>query len=204
MRLMKPYSAACDRNKDPILKVLQSIIRRSDRRLLEIGCGTGQHAEYMSPYFPHLDWYPSDLGENVAQMRQWFNQDRIPNLQLPIKLDVSKDDFPKLKFDIVFTANTLHIMHWKDCKSFMKLLGNRLREDSRALFYGPFNYEGQFTSKSNEEFDASLKQRDPLRGIRSFEDINNNMTKNGFEILADIEMPAHNRVLIFNRLKHQS
>ncbi len=198
---MKPFSAACERNKEPILQVLKTVITRADRRLLEVGTGTGQHAEFMAPYFPQLEWHPTDLGERLSDLKIWHRDLRASNIQPPQRLDVSKDDFPKLKFDLVFTANTLHIMHWKDCKAFMKLLGNRLRENSRAIFYGPFNYEGNFTSESNREFDALLKERDPLSGIRSFEDIHNNMSKHGFELVEDVEMPANNRMLIFNRLK---
>lgn len=197
----KPYSAACDRNKEPILHVLQQVILPSDRRLLEVGTGTGQHAVYLAPHFPQLEWFPTDLSVNIPGMNLWFQEAKIPNIQKPVRLDVGKDDFPKLKFDVVFTANTFHIMHWKECKSFMKLLGNRLREGARFVVYGPFKYEGKFTSESNAEFDLSLKGRDPLMGIRAFEDVLSNMTKNGFELLEDYEMPANNRMLVFQRLK---
>ncbi len=199
----KPFSEACENNKVPILEVLRSVIVSSDRRLLEIGTGTGQHAIFMAPQFPHLEWYPTDLSDKLPGMNQWFQEARIQNIQKPVRLDVAKDDFPKVKFDVVFTANTFHIMHWKDCKSFMKLLGNRLRENSRAVFYGPFKYNGEFTSESNAAFDQSLKERDPLSGIRAFEDILSNMIKNGFEIVADVDMPANNRMLVFNRLKFE-
>lgn len=197
----KPYSASCDSNKAPILEVLYKTILPSDRRLLEIGSGTGQHAVYLAPKFPQLEWYPTDLSSNLSGMNLWFKEARIATIQKPTRLDVSKDDFPKLKFDVVFTANTLHMMHWKDCKAFMKLLGHRLREGSRAIFYGPFKYQGEFTSPGNAEFDLSLKAKDPLSGIRAFEDINNNMIKNGFELLEDYDMPAHNRILVYQRLK---
>lgn len=197
----KPFSAACERNKDPILEVLQQVIQRSDRRLLEVGSGTGQHAVHMAPHFPWLEWHPTDLSVNIPGMKLWFAEARIPTIQTPVRLDVAKDDFPKLKFDIVFTANTLHIMHWKECKSFMKLLGGRLREGSRAVFYGPFKYGGEFTSESNAVFDQSLKATDPLRGIRSIEDIVSNMDKNGFDLSHDFEMPANNRCLVFSRRK---
>lgn len=199
----KPFSAACERNKDAILEVLKETILPSDRRVLEIGAGTGQHAVYFAPHFPQVDWYPTDLSDKLQGMKLWLEEAKIPNIQRPLRLDVSKDDFPKLKFDVVFTANTFHIMHWKDCKSFMKLLGNRLRENSRVVIYGPFKYNGEFTSESNAQFDQTLKERDPLSGIRNFEDILNNMVKNGFELIADYDMPANNRILVFNRLKFQ-
>ncbi len=195
----KPYSAACDRNKEPILEVLEKHILPTDRRLLEVGSGTGQHAVFLSPFFPQVEWYPTDLTENLPKINMWLKEANNPNIQKPVRLDVSKDDFPKLKFDVVFTANTLHIMSWKNCKSFMKLLGNRLREDSRAFFYGPFKYNGEFTSESNAEFDSGLKLKNPESGIRAFEDVNNNMIKNGFELVQDYEMPANNRMLVYNR-----
>ena len=197
----KPFSPACERNQGPILEILKQAILPNDRRLLEVGAGTGQHAVFMAPHFPWLEWYPTDLSASLFGMKKWIDGSQVPNIQKPIKLDVARDDFPKLKFDVVLTVNTLHIMHWKDCKSFMKLLGHRLREGSRAVIYGPFKYNGEFTSPSNAEFDISLKEQDPLRGIRAFEDVNSNMIKNGFELLEDHEMPANNRMLVYSRLK---
>lgn len=197
----KPFSSACERNQASILEVLKNYIKTSDRRILEIGSGTGQHAIYFAPHFPYLEWYPTDLAKNLAGIKLNLAEAKIPNILIPLKLDVGCDDFPKLKFDVVFTANTFHIMHWKEAKSFIKLLGHRLREGSRAIFYGPFKYEGQFTSTSNEAFDLELKKQDPLSGIRSFEDINNAMIKNGFELVDDIDMPANNKILVYTRLK---
>jgi hypothetical protein len=95
-------------------------------------------------------------------------------------------------------------MHWKECKTLIKLLSGRLQEHGKVIIYGPFNYNGQFTAPSNEEFDKSLRQNDPLSGIRSFEDVNKAMAKQGFELVKDYEMPANNRMLVYNRLKFVS
>lgn len=197
----KPFSPACERNQEPILEIMKEFITRDDHRLLEIGSGTGQHAVYLAPHFPWLEWHPTDMSDKLSGMRLWFNEAKIKNIQAPVRVEIGKDEFPKLKFDLIFTANTFHIMHWKECKTLMKMFGNRLREGSRVLIYGPFKYNGAFTSESNERFDQELKQRDPSSGIRSFEDVLNAMTKNGFELIADNEMPANNRMLVFNRLK---
>jgi hypothetical protein len=92
-------------------------------------------------------------------------------------------------------------MHWKEVKSLIKQFGGRLREGARVVIYGPFKYGGNFTTQSNEEFDLSLKAKDPMSGIRSFEDVNNNMIKNGFELVMDVAMPANNQMLVYRRLK---
>jgi cyclopropane fatty-acyl-phospholipid synthase-like methyltransferase len=197
----KPFSPACERNKDPILNVLKEIITKDDRRLLEVGAGSGQHAVYFAPHFPQVEWYPTDVAANLMGMKLWFKEYNIPNIRPPIRLEVGKDELPKLKFDVVFTANTFHIMNWKECKSLMKMFGGRLREGSRVVIYGPFKYDGEFTSESNAEFDLQLKARDPLSGIRSFEDVNNTMIKNGFELVVDEDMPANNQMLVYSRLK---
>jgi tRNA G46 methylase TrmB len=49
----KPFSAACERNRDPILAVLRTHF--ADRqRVLEIGSGNGQHAVHFAAAMPHL------------------------------------------------------------------------------------------------------------------------------------------------------
>jgi cyclopropane fatty-acyl-phospholipid synthase-like methyltransferase len=204
MNIEKPFSAACERNREPILEVLKRFITRDDKRLLEVGTGTGQHAVYFAPHFPWLEWFPTDVQTNLSGMKLWFDEFNIPNIQKPQRMEVGKDELPKLKFEIIFTSNTFHIMHWKECKSLMKMFGGRLREGARVVIYGPFKYDGQFTSESNGEFDQSLKLDDPMRGIRSFEDVKNNMEKNGFELTEDVDMPANNQMLVFTRLKHRS
>jgi SAM-dependent methyltransferase len=197
----KPFSSACERNQQPILDVLVQVIDGQDRRLLEIGSGTGQHAVFLAPHFPQLDWYPTDVSANLKGINQWLEEARVSNIQKPMRVEIGKDELPKLKFDLIFTANTFHIMHWKDVKSLIKQFGGRLREGSRVLIYGPFKYGGVFTTPSNEEFDQGLKTKDPLSGIRNFEDVNTNMIKNGFELMMDVAMPANNQMLVYRRLK---
>lgn len=198
-----PFSPAADRNKEPILKVLQEIITPNYLHVLEIGAGTGQHAEFFASHFPELNWTATERNENMKFLNKRVQDARLRNLLPPKKFEVGQDDFPKWTYDVIFTANTFHIMHWKECKTLIKLLSSRLEEHGLVLIYGPFNYNGDFTSESNKEFDASLKARDPLSGIRSFEDVHKAMVKNDFQLIKDYEMPANNRLLAFKRLKFQ-
>lgn len=195
----KPYSPACDRNKDAILEILK-LYDISESRVLEIGTGTAQHAVYFASKLPKLHWVCSDVKENHGGIKTWLKEAKLPNVHGPEVLKVGVDDFPgKKPFDVVFTANTLHIMSWKEDKALFKLLGKRLREASLVFIYGPFNYNGNFTSDSNQMFDQSLKARDPQSGIRHFEDVTSAMEKKGFKLLKDHEMPANNRLLVFEK-----
>lgn len=197
---MKENTTACDRNQQPILEVLQEIVTGQDKNIFEIGSGSAQHALFMAPKFPHLTWITSDVGANQNHLKAILQKSPLPNVRGPFLFEVGKDDFPRIPFDLVFTANTFHIMSWKNCKTLMKTLGARLREGSQVIIYGPFNYEGTFTSESNAEFDKMLRSKNPESGIRSFEDVCNAMVKNGFVLYKDFEMPANNRTLVFTRL----
>ncbi len=198
--MKKINSPSVQRNKDPIYEVLKQYLR-PDTRLIEIGSGTGEHAIYFGEKFPSTHWVTTDTVENLSNITAWLQEAKLKNVHGPEKLKVGEDDFPgKRPFDYVFTANTLHIMSWKEDKSFFKLIGKRLREGCLAFIYGPFNYGGNYTSDSNREFDGWLKNRDEKSGIRNFEDVESNMKKAGFKLLKDHEMPANNRLLVFERL----
>jgi len=192
------YSAAADNNKAPILEVLKEYIH-GEKRLLEIGSGTAQHALHFAKHFEQLKWVTSDVEENHPTINAVLKKEKINNIYGPEKLKVGEDDFPKGSFDFVFTANTLHIMSWKENKTLFKLLGKRLREGSMVFIYGPFKYNGDFTTPSNREFDSYLKEKNIKSGIRNFEDVKKNMTDYGFKLINDHEMPVNNRLLVFVR-----
>jgi cyclopropane fatty-acyl-phospholipid synthase-like methyltransferase len=198
-----PYEPSCDRNKDSILEVLKEVISPFNKTLLEVGAGSAQHAIYLAPHFEKLQWLTSDVPYKHSGIKLALKAAKIANIHGPLPYTIGKDDFPKQPVDLVFCSNVLHIISWKLTKTFMKTLRNRLREGSQVVFYGPFNYDGKFTSKSNEDFDTQIKQKNPDSGIRSFEDICKVMKKNGFDLCKDYEMPANNRTLVFTRLEHK-
>ena len=105
-----PYSESCERNKTPILKVLQQLLPSSGK-ILEIGSGTGQHIVHFAPYFPVLQWQPSDRDEYLQGLTARVVQEGSPNILPPIKLDVL-ESWPDRVFDAVYSANTAHIMGW--------------------------------------------------------------------------------------------
>lgn len=193
----KPFSAAAERNRVYILKVMKEVITSSDRKLLEVGSGTGQHSVYLAPHFPHMIWVTSDVKENHPGIKMWLDESGAPNIIGPGVFQVGVNDFPNGDFDVVFSANTFHIMKWEECKILMDLLGRNLHAGAKCFFYGPFNYKGSFTSESNREFDKSLKASAPHMGIKNFEDVELCMAKNGFSLLKDYDMPANNRLLVF-------
>lgn len=193
----KPYSPACERNREPILAALRPHF--ADRRhVLEIGSGTGQHAVHFAAALPHLLWQTSDRPEWLPGIRLWLAEASLPNTPPPIELDVG-GPWPGERFDAVFSANTLHIMGWREVEALFESLPAVLADDACLTIYGPFNYAGRFTSPSNAAFDASLRADDPRRGIRDFEAVDALARRIGFELIEDLAMPANNRCLSWQR-----
>ena len=90
-------------------------------------------------------------------------------------------------------------MSWENVLHFFQGVGEILAEDGVLCIYGPFRYEGKYTSESNADFDRYLKQRDPLSGIRDFEAVNRLAEEQGLNLLNDYSMPANNQTLVWKR-----
>ncbi|MBT9589371.1 MAG: DUF938 domain-containing protein [Thiobacillus sp.] len=195
----KPFSESCVQNRGPILTVLREVF--ADRsKVLEIGSGTGQHAVDFGAALPHLRWQTADVRPHHAGIQLWLNDAALPNVLPPIELDVNQQDWRRGRYDAVFSANTLHIMGWPEVGQFFEGIGSVLEAGGVLVIYGPFNYNGAFTSESNARFDAWLKSRDPVSGVRDFEAVDALARAQGLSLQQDIAMPANNRTLVWKRL----
>lgn len=194
----KPYSAACERNRDPILGVLRGFF--ADRRhVLEIGSGTGQHAAYFAAAMPYLEWQASDRVENLEGIRTWLDPAALANTPAPLPLDVARDAWPAGPFDALYSANTLHIMSWSEVEALFAALPRVATADAKLAIYGPFNVDDRFSSDSNAAFDASLKARAPHMGLRDVAAVDALARAAGFAHLEDVALPANNRILLWQR-----
>ena len=105
------HSEACERNKGPILNILNDIF--ADRHnVLEIGSGTAQHAVHFGNNLNQLVWQTSDLKENLSDITERIKLEGPDNIKLPLELDVTHRPWNVEAADAIFTANTLHIMPW--------------------------------------------------------------------------------------------
>ncbi len=163
--------------------------------VLEIGSGTGQHAVYFAKNLPYLNWYCSDRLEYLSGIKLWLDESNLNNLHYPIELDVKKDTWPDLSVDVIFSANTIHIMSKVEVTSFFQGVGKILDKNGLFIVYGPFNYNGLYTSKSNEDFDIWLKQKNLQSCIKDFEFLESLAKKANLKFDQQIDMPANNKIL---------
>ena len=192
----KPFSPASERNRDPIAKLLQPLLAEAET-VLEIGSGTGQHAVYFGARMPHLTWLTSDLPENHSAIRMWVEEAALPNVRPPFVLDVDGNEWPVVRADAAYTANTLHIVSWSSVEHMFAGVSRVIKATGLFCVYGPFIYDGEHTSQSNAQFDRSLRARDPQSGIRDFEKIGELAARNKLLLQDDCAMPANNRLLVF-------
>ena len=193
----KPWSAACERNREPILAVLREEFGGC-RHVLEIGSGTGQHAAHFAAAMPWLTWQASDRAENLPGIRAWLADAALPNTPPPLVLDVT-GAWPATRFDAVFSANTLHIMGWDAVEALFRALPAATTPDARLAIYGPFHEHGQPTSESNAAFDASLRARESHMGVRDREAVEALAATAGFQPQGAFALPANNRLLLWQR-----
>ena len=196
-----PFSEACERNKDAILDVIRPVLNEA-QWVLEVGSGTGQHAIYFAAQYPSLRWQTSDQAVFLAGVAAQIVNADLANVEPPAELDVKQPVWfrDSRKFDVIYTANTFHIMGWSEVQAFFDGLAQVSAPSATLVVYGPFKYGGEFTSSSNESFDQNLRARGTFSGIRSFEDVNELANKAGYELVSDTAMPANNQCLIWRNL----
>lgn len=196
---MKPHSQACENNKQPILVCLREILVEPGL-VLEIGSGTGQHAEFLAAELPHLQWQPTDHPAAIGDCEERLQQAALANVRAPLALDVAASRWPLAAADAAFSANTAHIMSWPEVQAMFMGLATTLPLGAPFCLYGPFNYGGNFTSDSNRMFDEHLRSRAPHMGIKDIEDLLDLAALSDFALAADHPMPANNRLLVWRRV----
>lgn len=194
------FSDACERNKEPILEVLENYLPNRGF-VLEIGSGTGQHIVFFAEKLKALKWQPSDLAENLPGLTARIEAEGGENIKPPMELDVNADlsAWPERVLSAVVSANTAHIMDWGSVRAMFAGVGKKLKERGIFCLYGPFNEGGKYTSDSNRAFDMQLKSQNPDMGLRDVKSMESLAEKSNMHMIDQVRMPANNQLLVFRR-----
>lgn len=199
-----PVWPAAERNKQPILDEMVKVIGRSHGTMLEVAAGTGQHAQHFTPHFPGFDYFVSDCDpQHLDTLRRRIGVSKLKNLMGPLHLDTRRWDrahaaLVNLRLHVIYCANMMHIAPWSATLGLLRAAASCLQPEGVLLTYGPYKDNGVHISSSNEEFDASLRQRDPDWGVRDLVDLRAAAREVGLTLVERRPMPANNSLLVFH------
>lgn len=189
-------SAASERNKEPILEVLKLYLSQGEKSVLEIGSGGAVHVQFFSRNLPQTKWQPSEVGSQLGFLTQQLHGLSSERILSPIEYEIGVTQLTG-NYDAVYTANTFHIMTEDLALRAVQAAAQLLTQNGHLMVYGPFKYDGEFTTESNARFNEHLKMTDPRRGIRDFEKIAQQAEESGLQLVKDHSMPANNQLLVF-------
>ena len=195
------FSPSAARNSAPILAVMKRVLPKHGQ-VLEIGCGTGEHAVCFAEAMPDITWQPSDpdLASRMSTA-SWIAFKGVNNVLSPLDIDVCSKEWgvePSMVFDAIVSINMIHIAPWEATLGLFAGAGRLLRASGILLLYGPFMHNGIHNAPSNAAFDESLKASNPSWGLRNIDDLKRVAEVSGLRLSDTIGMPANNNVLVFS------
>jgi len=195
-RLYYPHVA---RNRAAILDVLRRVLPQRGL-VLEIASGSGEHAAYFAKELPALAWQPTDADpQALASIAAHGTAGGAANLLAPLHLDVTAEHWPVERADAAMCNNMIHIAPWKVSEGLLAGAQRTLPAGGVLYLYGPYKVDGRHTAPSNQEFDASLRARNPAWGIRDLADVVDLAKRHDFALAETVPMPANNLSVIFRR-----
>lgn len=190
---------AIERNREPILKVIQDVLPDSGL-ILEVASGTGAHAACFAPRFPGVSWQPTDgASESLPSITQWAAASGADNILPPLLLDAASEHWPVRQAAAMVCINMIHISPWQSTLGLLAGAGRVLPTGGVLYLYGPFRIDGQHTAPSNVRFEGWLKGLDERYGVRDLTEMTGIAEAHGLRLAHCIDMPANNFSVVFER-----
>lgn len=192
-------SAAAERNKDPILTVLESVLPATGS-VLEIASGTGQHVCFFAAELPGIRWQPTEPdAPHLGAIETRIRESGLTNIEAPIALDVHQPRWlVAMDYDAILCINMLHISPWSATNALCIGAARHLRTGGKLVLYGPYLEQGTAV-QSNLDFDATLKRRNQEWGLRDLEDVTRTAALHGLHRQQIVRMPANNLTVVFSK-----
>lgn len=199
---LRMFSPSAERNAEPILRVLKDLFP-AHGMVLEIGCGTGEHAVCFAAAMPTLTWLPADPDPAYrASTASWIGFKGLGNVLAPIDVDASSPIWGVemlAPFDAMVSINMVHIAPWAATVGLFSGTGRLLRKGGLLCLYGPFVHSGIHNAPTKAAFDESLRTRNPDWGLRDIADLELIAQAAGLRLDKSVDMPANNTLLVFRR-----
>ncbi len=119
------------------------------KRILELGCGTGNLSELIVKTYPNAEKVLVDISEEVISQckSRLENNDRVEYYQA----DINELDFPADSFDLIVSSITIHHLKHHEKELLFKKTFSWLTNE------GVFTYSDQFAGVTKEIYDNHMK-----------------------------------------------
>lgn len=191
---------AADNNKQYILEALQKL-NLLKGRVVEIGSGPGQHGIHFCQHVSELTWQPTEITSKLPLTLQWYEVSQkqgLTNYLKPCAFHIGTDSIAASDFDLVYSANVLHIISEELAQHLIKQLVETMNSGQKLVCYGPFKQDGDYTSESNRDFDQWLFS-EGYGGMQDLEDIPN-WSQGELSLLQFESMPANNFIVVYQKV----
>jgi len=201
---LSPYVAwAGNRNKDPILTVFKEIFPK-EGDALELASGAGLHINYFAPHFRSVKFQPSDYDVEVFDtIKKKRAEAGNENVADPIRIDLTDSaSWPSdgKKYDTIFVVNLFQVAPVSIADGITALGAKVLKPNGFIAIYGPFKLDGEFTTPSNADFDATLRGAGVTEWhLKDTKDIAAAAAANGLVLKEKLSLPANNFILKITR-----
>jgi cyclopropane fatty-acyl-phospholipid synthase-like methyltransferase len=206
----KLFASSADRNKDPILEILQKNLPYEESEgcnlfCLEISSGTGQHVIHFAKNLPFMTFQPSEFTlSNLPSIQEYIVESGLTNILSPLAIDVTSSvdrwNLARQNYDLIININMIHISPWQCTVSLFEKASMLLSSKGVLLTYGPYAFHGIISPESNINFDRSLKARDQQWGLRDIDDLKRVASEYGLKLEKIEDMPSNNKTLIWKRI----
>ena len=197
---------------------MNTLLERNRKiNILEVGSGKGMHINYFAKHFResnigNIKWQPTDRNEDAFHV---INQNiliynHMDIVKEPMVLDLNDSlhmyDTKRTKYDMVFAINVFHCISFECWQRFIRhSFYNLLNFDNPnrlILLYGPFNVDNKFTSQSNEEFDAFMRETGGNKDyyLKDITAMNEYANEYSMELCESIPMPSNNFCFVFRTM----
>lgn len=206
---------AGERNKQPILEVLQKYIDPSiDSALLEISSGPGLHASFFAEHFPKTIFQTSEFEPEMFNSINGYRRHyKASNVLEPVHIDISKQlsawdsKFQERNlsdchetFDYMLNINMMHISPFQCTEGLFANSSKLLRKGGMLFTYGPYACDGVLEPESNISFDQNLRRQNSSWGIRDINDLKQVAVKHSIELLVVHNLPSNNKFLAWKKI----
>ncbi len=194
----KLYSPSAGRNSPAIAKILAARLI-ADAQVLEIGSGTGEHAEAVCRARPDIRWIPTDPDASARDSQAARAAEMSSQIEAPRDVDASGEDWWQTfeSVDALISCNVIHIAPWTVAQGIARGAAELVNSSGFVMLYGPFLTER--TAASNLAFNENLKARNPEWGVRPLDAVTALFLQHSFALQDCVEMPANNLSLIFRK-----